>query len=175
MDIGVRKKIASSVAITQYFEPNTSINRTGSFLTFDAQLALVTHYALLKDDYSVVKHYADEAENLINLWTSDFKTNSHNPNIVEEPAAIQLYLFHDIFKAPFPCQEHTDFKFVDLFAGIGGFRIALQNVGGKCVFSSEWDAQAQKTYFANYGEVPFGDITQRSTKDYIPDNFDVLC
>ncbi|MDE6144574.1 MAG: DNA cytosine methyltransferase, partial [Muribaculaceae bacterium] len=54
-------------------------------------------------------------------------------------------------------------------------RIALQDVGGKCVFSSEWDVQAQKTYFANYGEVPFGDITRRSTKNYIPDNFDVLC
>lgn len=62
-----------------------------------------------------------------------------------------------------------------MFAGIGGFRMALQDVGGKCVFSSEWDTQAQKTYFANYGEVPFGDITKRSTKQYIPDNFDVLC
>ena len=46
------------------------------------------------------------------------------------------------------------FKFIDLFAGIGGFRMAFQNLGGKCVFSSEWDEQARKTYYSNYGEVP---------------------
>ena len=62
-----------------------------------------------------------------------------------------------------------------IFAGIGGFRMAMQNLGGKCVFSSEWDAQAQKTYLLNYGEIPFGDITKESVKSYIPDNFDILC
>lgn len=175
MDIGVRKKVTSSVAIAQYLEPDTSINEDGSFINFDTQLALVTHYALLKEDDSAVKHYAEYAQKLINLWTSGFKVKLPESNIIAEPAAAQLYLFQDIFKAPFPCQEHTDFKFIDLFAGIGGFRIALQDVGGKCVFSSEWDTQAQKTYFANYGEVPFGDITKSSTKSYIPDNFDVLC
>lgn len=51
----------------------------------------------------------------------------------------------------------------------------MQSLGGKCVYSSEFDAQAQKTYFANYGEMPFGDITKESTKSYIPDGFDVLC
>ena len=76
---------------------------------------------------------------------------------------------------PFPCQEETKFTFIDLFAGIGGFRIACQNLGGKCVFSSEWDAQAQKTYFLNFGEVPYGDITEESTKSLIPDGFDILC
>ena len=43
----------------------------------------------------------------------------------------------------------TKFTFIDLFAGIGGFRIALQNLGGQCVFSSEWDAKAKQTYQAN--------------------------
>jgi DNA (cytosine-5)-methyltransferase 1 len=52
------------------------------------------------------------------------------------------------------------FRFIDLFAGIGGFRIAMQNVGGKCVFASEWDEAAKQTYFNNYGEIPFGDIHQ---------------
>ena len=52
-------------------------------------------------------------------------------------------------------------KFIDLFAGVGGFRYALQNIGGECVFSSEWDKFAQQTYKLNYGEVPFGDITLR--------------
>jgi DNA (cytosine-5)-methyltransferase 1 len=64
------------------------------------------------------------------------------------------------------------FKFIDLFAGIGGMRIAFESVGGECVFSSEWDKHAQKTYEANFGELPDGDITKISEKD-IP-KFDIL-
>lgn len=78
-------------------------------------------------------------------------------------------------KVPFPPKKNTTFKFIDLFAGIGGFRLAMQNLGGKCVFTSEWDKSAQKTYMLNFGEVPFGDITKEETKAYIPDGFDVLC
>lgn len=59
---------------------------------------------------------------------------------------------------PFPPPKRTRFRFIDLFAGIGGFRIALQKQGGKCVFSSEIDNAARKTYEINFGEVPFGDI-----------------
>jgi DNA (cytosine-5)-methyltransferase 1 len=62
--------------------------------------------------------------------------------------------------APFPPPKVTRFTFIDLFAGIGGFRLAMQRSGGRCVFSSEWDNPARQTYFANFGEVPFGDITQ---------------
>jgi DNA (cytosine-5)-methyltransferase 1 len=76
---------------------------------------------------------------------------------------------------PFPAPVKPKFKFIDLFAGIGGFRLAMQNLGGKCVYTSEWDEQAKKTYQANFGEVPFGDITKQETKKFIPDNFDVLC
>ena len=64
------------------------------------------------------------------------------------------------------------FKFIDLFAGIGGMRLAFEDAGGQCVFSSEWDKDSQKTYEANFGEVPFGDITEIDAGD-IP-NFDVL-
>ncbi|EPF9407863.1 TPA: DNA cytosine methyltransferase, partial [Neisseria gonorrhoeae] len=67
------------------------------------------------------------------------------------------------------------FTFIDLFAGIGGFRIAMQNLGGEYVFSSEWDEKAKLTYEANFGEVPFGDITLEEIKQYIPKQFDVLC
>lgn len=63
--------------------------------------------------------------------------------------------------------------FVDLFAGIGGFRIALESFGLKCVFSSEWDKHAQKTYFENFGEIPAGDITKIKEAD-MPQH-DILC
>lgn len=52
------------------------------------------------------------------------------------------------------------FKFIDLFAGVGGIRIPFEELGGKCVFSSEWDKFAQITYEANFGEIPHGDITK---------------
>ncbi len=78
-------------------------------------------------------------------------------------------------KVNFPSKKKNTFTFIDLFAGIGGFRMALQNLEGKCVFTSEWDKEAQKTYQNNYGEFPFGDITLQETKAAIPPNFDALC
>ena len=59
-----------------------------------------------------------------------------------------------------PQDVDTKFSFIDLFAGIGGIRRAFESVGGRCVFSSEWDSYAQTTYKANYGDIPNGDITQ---------------
>lgn len=67
----------------------------------------------------------------------------------------------------------NQFTFIDLFAGIGGFHLALSSVGGKCVFASEWDKYASETYFDNFGIKPFGDITKINEKT-IPDH-DVLC
>ncbi|MCM1500794.1 MAG: DNA (cytosine-5-)-methyltransferase [Clostridium sp.] len=64
------------------------------------------------------------------------------------------------------------FRYIDLFAGIGGIRIPFQELGGECVFTSEWDAFAQKTYRINFGGYIYGDITQVNEKD-IPD-FDIL-
>ena len=64
------------------------------------------------------------------------------------------------------------FRFIDLFAGIGGMRLGFEAVGGKCVFSSEWDTLAQDTYEANFGDRPAGDITQIHAAD-IPEH-DVL-
>lgn len=94
-------------------------------------------------------------------------------NIVAEEA-LQYGIF-DTFDIPFPPVENPKFKFIDLFAGIGGFRLAMQNLGGKCVFTSEWDKDAKRTYKANFGERPFGDITKEETKAFIPDGFDLLC
>lgn len=66
----------------------------------------------------------------------------------------------------------NSFRFIDLFAGIGGIRLGFESVGGHCVFSSEFDENACKTYEANFGEHPSGDITKIDAKD-IPD-FDIL-
>lgn len=88
--------------------------------------------------------------------------------------ALQYKLFNQT-PCPFPEPRQPKFSFIDLFAGIGGFRMALQSLGGKCVFSSEWDAQARVTYKANFGDAPFGDISFEATKKHIPDGFDVLC
>ena len=70
-----------------------------------------------------------------------------------------------LWDVPFPPVQTPDFTFIDLFAGIGGMRLALQKLNGKCVFSSEWDLQAQVTYSTNFGEVPFGDITKINAED----------
>ena len=79
----------------------------------------------------------------------------------------------DFSNVPYPPPKSHEFTFIDLFAGIGGFRQAFQKVGGRCVFTSEWDEHAKRTYAANYGEVPYGDIG-RIDKNQIPDH-DVLC
>lgn len=68
--------------------------------------------------------------------------------------------------------DWNNFRFIDLFAGIGGMRLGFESVGGHCVFSSEFDEDACKTYEANFGEHPSGDITKIDAND-IPD-FDIL-
>lgn len=69
-------------------------------------------------------------------------------------------------------QENTSFTFIDLFAGIGGMRLAFESAGGRCVYSNEWNKYSQQTYFANFGEQPEGDIT-KVDENSIPDH-DVL-
>lgn len=68
--------------------------------------------------------------------------------------------------------KNPKFTFIDLFAGIGGTRIAFEKAGGECVFSSEWDKDCQKTYQANFGETPHGDITKIKSEEI--NDFDVL-
>ena len=92
---------------------------------------------------------------LIKKYPEDKITNK----VAED--ALQYLLFDLKKTAPFPKPKTQKFKFIDLFAGIGGFRLAFQNLGGKCVFTSEWDKYSKKTYEANFGEVPFGDITKK--------------
>ena len=103
---------------------------------------------------------------------SDSSTEQKHSGIREDQLPYQnsfSFVYDDI---PYPPPKKAEFTFIDLFAGIGGFRMAFQDVGGNCVFSSEWDKYAKKTYEANFGEVPYGDI-RKIKKSSIPDH-DVL-
>lgn len=124
---------------------------------FDEKYALITHVIQLGNRQE----------------TKQYKSILKKEGVVlkELPPADDFNSKNSIILKP----RHPFFTFVDLFAGIGGFRIAMQAVGGQCVFSSEWDEAAKQTYFNNYGEVPFGDITKPEIKALIPDYFDVLC
>jgi len=133
--------------------------------------AVITHY-LHNIHNGVSEHYKEDANKYLNELIR-YKHPEVELDTVSEPILQQL-LF-EVENVPFPTPANYSFSFIDLFAGIGGFRIAMQNLGGKCVFTSEWDKEAQKTYRANFGEVPFGDITSEETKKYIPNGFDVLC
>lgn len=59
------------------------------------------------------------------------------------------------------------YKFIDLFAGLGGFRIALESLGAKCVYSNEWDKAVCQVYKDNFGDYPDGDITKVDEKKYL--------
>ena len=155
----------------QFYGPH-SLNEDGSFIPFDEQLAIISHY-LHNQGYKYAQPYEQRAIGLIEDIISE-KESTTMDNCVSD-SCIQYSLFSDFFSVPFLPRENPTFTFIDLFAGIGGFRMAMQNLGGKCVFSSEWDKQAQKTYLLNYGEIPFGDITKETTKSFIPNNFDILC
>lgn len=156
-----------------------TLDEEGNIIPFIEQAAMVTHYLQLNRK-GVNLPYRDKAENILNLWYEVIrgekaKETKYDGTVADSLNALQLYLFPDLFEAPFPSPKNPKFKFIDLFAGIGGFRMAFQNLGGECVFSSEWDEQAKRTYYENYGDVPFGDITKESTKNKIPKDFDILC
>ncbi|MEE1253355.1 MAG: DNA cytosine methyltransferase [Bacteroidales bacterium] len=149
-----------------------SLNIDGTIIPFEEQMAIISHFLHCQGS-KYAKTFEYKAKDLIkDIYNIHQKTT--NTNQVSNVSS-QYSLFSDLFSVPFLPVDNPKFTFIDLFAGIGGFRIAMQNLGGKCVFSSEWDKQAQKTYLLNYGEVPFGDITKESTKSFIPDDFDVLC
>lgn len=147
-------------------------------MPFVDQAAIVSHYLKLREtNYNL--SYSEQAEHILSVWNAYLgvkqQAKIHKGTINDTSDPFQKYLFSDIFNAPFLPKDNPDFKFIDLFAGIGGFRLAMQDCGGECVFSSEWDENAKQTYYHNFGEVPFGDITKETTKRLIPDGFDVLC
>ena len=93
--------------------------------------------------------------------------------ILNVPGRIQEKLAAPVSPGRRSVRKGKTLRFIDLFAGIGGFRLAFEKFGGRCVFSSEWDKFAQESYRANFGERPQGDIAAIEARD-IPD-FDVLC
>lgn len=153
----------------------SSITEDDNFLSFSDQAAIVSHYLQLKNRPEGVL-YKKNAEQILNEWSSwmdeDMTDAVAHGDMVSEPPVFQLNLFHDLLNAPFHDSASPKFTFVDLFAGIGGIRIPFTELGGKCVFSSEWDKAAQISYSYNFGEVPFGDITKINS-DSIPKH-DVL-
>ncbi|NOI55239.1 DNA (cytosine-5-)-methyltransferase [Vibrio crassostreae] len=120
-----------------------------------------------------------ELANLIGLGKDGERTirgweaGEHAPSPLKWAKIVNLESDLKDFYAKAPLKqgniEHSNFRFIDLFAGIGGIRYPFQQLGGHCVFTSEWDKFAQRTYLANYGEMPKGDITKISAKD-IPDH-----
>lgn len=104
----------------------------------DEGLAAITHFLQSKENGA--KHYYERNAN---------EYLAENNLISESAFQYELAIDYDV---PFPPPREPKFKFIDLFAGIGGFRMAFQNLGGKCVFTSEWNKFSQKTYEANYGE-----------------------
>ncbi|MFA6058665.1 MAG: DNA (cytosine-5-)-methyltransferase [Taibaiella sp.] len=131
--------------------------------------AIITHY-LHNNENGAGKAYKKEAiQYTKEILSKNYPDVTFTSIVAEEALQYKLFKMDDI---PFPAPEKHQFTFIDLFAGIGGFRMGLQNLGGKCVFSSEWNTYSKKTYDANYGEVPFGDIT-KVNEHKVPDH-DIL-
>ena len=155
--------------------------------SYETQIAILSHYLHSFDGQQDMESRTNRDEILLAIRDYiEYKRihDKHNPlwQDVDEmqmkmaaDSPLENDFFRDFYDIPFPAPKNPKFTFIDLFAGMGGFRLAMQAQGGKCVFSSEWNAYSQKTYFANFGEMPFGDITKELTKSYIPEKFDVLC
>ena len=142
-----------------------------------------THVNLETNQEAALTHYLHNSNELIKnkfikeaslLVKKIFEYTHPEDEITLEVAedALQFQMF-DYLEIPFLPKEIEAFTFIDLFAGVGGFRLALQNIGGKCIYSSEWDIDAKKTYRINFGEIPFGDITKQETKNFIPQKFEI--
>ena len=155
--------------------------------SYETQIAILSHYLHSFDGQQEIEAKTNRDEILTAIRDYiEYKRihDKHNPlwqDVGDEQVTmaadspLENDFFRDFYDIPFPAPKNPKFTFIDLFAGMGGFRLAMQAQGGKCVFSSEWNAYSQKTYFANFGEMPFGDITKELTKSYIPEKFDVLC
>jgi DNA (cytosine-5)-methyltransferase 1 len=123
-----------------------------------------TQLGLTPKDFADALGLGRDGDRIIKSW----ETGETTPSMFEFRSLMKF-----AEKVPFSVEHNKkSFKFIDLFAGIGGIRIPFQELGGECVFTSEWDKFAQKTYRINFGETPNGDITKIESES-IPD-FDIL-
>lgn len=138
--------------------------------SYNDDMAIITHYLQNKD----IEAYREKAiEKMKDYYRALHSLDGDAPVANEDAEAI----FGGWDNSEL-CQMYKDnrsFTFVDLFAGIGGFRIALEQLGGRCVYASEFNTAAQESYGRNHGVIPFGDITKDENKELIPENVDVLC
>jgi len=121
------------------------------------------------NEHAYITHYMQS--NQVSC-TYENKALGFIENRVEEPNFQTIIPIK--WDVPFPPPKDEKFTFIDLFAGIGGFRLALQSQIGKCVFSSEIDNSAKRTYESNFGEVPFGDIREFTGEQISDSELDLL-
>lgn len=135
-----------------------SPEKTAEFIKYKRQ-----SLGLTQKEFAELLGLRDTSERTISGW----ERGEHTPTKAKFKEIETINV-----SVPFRKTGKTTFDFIDLFAGIGGMRLPFQELGGKCVFTSEWDKFAKKTYAANYGELPFGDIS-KIPSEQIP-NHDVL-
>ena len=139
----------------------------------DIKLSSFSHYLQNHKKKGHQLYKKDALSFLVEVLKKEYPNKHITNSFTEEVVKYLILNFNN--SIPFSAPKNPKFKFIDLFAGIGGFRIAMQNLGGKCEYTSEWNKEAQKTYQANFGEIPFGDISKERIKNYIPNDFDILC
>ena len=148
-------------------EDKASVVKLYDGISYENRMAVLSHWLhnhrdeVSKEEQAeiiiAIRDFLSEKE-LRQQFDVDEMTDEQVWQVAEDPG--QYNLFTDFYNVPFPAPENPKFTFIDLFAGIGGIRIPFDEMGYHCVFSSEWDAKACKTYFANFGTLPFGDITK---------------
>lgn len=161
------KKVKAPLLSSKIISVSEKLWKISLFGPDNYKTAVISHYLRSKNK-KLKKPAVEFAIDLLEGYFDEEITNQ----FAEEALQYIIQFKEDVV---FPKPANPKFTFIDLFAGIGGFRIAMQNNQCECVFSSEWDKMAQRTYYANFGEIPFGDITKDETKEWIPNKFDIIC
>lgn len=134
--------------------------------SYENQIAALSHYLHTTDFEGTQIEVQERRNELMALIREFLEYKDRLDDFTEEEIAmaadnpLEFDMFREFFQVPFPAPKQYDHTFIDLFAGIGGIRIPFDEMGYHCMFSSEWDAKACRTYFANFGVVPYGDITK---------------
>jgi DNA (cytosine-5)-methyltransferase 1 len=172
-----KKKRGVSIKTKLTSKANTAVTSSKNRISHEKAYRLIldaeekeNHSGLIKDELAaIVSHWLQSPYEAPLVLGAKFAAKWRR--LVEDQSKITAARSRKVFSVkknpPFsfsalavPPSSQPKFRFIDLFAGIGGFHQALHEAGGKCVFSSEWDNHAKETYFENYGLVPFGDITK---------------